>query len=475
MPERDFELYLSLLSRFLRLKPAQRDEIADELRDHLEARLEELAAQGLSREEAIRAALDEFGDAAELANHFTQAAHIRKRRLIMRLTFGSAAALAVSLLLVTAFWPESHRTPALQEVVAQVAGTGAKPTGRAVADDDADKAAVEAKLAKQLGKVEFTGMPLGEVLEYIGDQIEVDIIVVRENGEEVTDVNELVELRIKRAKLAARTALDLVLEPLGLGYTIRDGLILVTTSAQANQIQVYNVRDLLRAGPLNTEVVPAAGMMGGMGGGMGGMAGAGSGMGGMGGGFFQVATSDDEAAEESSPADDAGRAGPGGLQLAQGFGGAAGQAPAGGKGGMAGPGMGMGMGMGGMGGGTPWGVIRQTHSLAQVIATTIDPASWDQNGGNGSIVQYHELLVVKNSQAVHGKIKALLEMMRASAREMPEDQAEGDIAPRTPGAGGAGALKAGADESPIPGKAPAAGRAGAPDNPLPRTPGPQKR
>jgi hypothetical protein len=456
MPEHDFELYLSLLSRFLRLKPAQRDEIADELRDHLEARLEELAARGLSREEAIRAALDEFGDAAELAHHFTQAAHIRKRRLIMRLTFGSVAALAVSLLVATAFWPESHRTPALQDAAAQVAGTAAKPAGRAVADDDADKAAVEAKLAKQLGKIEFVGMPLGEVLEYIGDQIEVDIIVVRENGEEVTDVNEPVELRIRRARLAARTALDLVLEPLGLGYTIRDGLILVTTSAQANQIQVYNVRDLLRATPLNTEVAPAAGL-GGMGGGMmgggmmgggmmgGGMAGAGNGMmGGMGGGFFQVEALID--AEESSPADDAGRAGPGdGLQLAQGFGGAAGQGPAGGAGGagMMGPGMG-----GMMGGGRGWGVLRQTHSLAQVIATTIDPASWDANGGNGSIVQYHELLVVKNSQAVHGKIKALLEMMRASAREMPEDHGEGDVPP----------------------KAPAAGAVGAPENPLPRTP-----
>ena len=114
----------------------------------------------------------------------------------------------------------------------------------------------------------------------------------------------------------------------------------------------------------------------------------------------------------------------------------------------------MGPGMGGMmGGGRGWGVLRQTHSLAQVIATTIDPASWDANGGNGSIVQYHELLVVKNSQAVHGKIKALLEMMRASAREMPEDHGEGDIPP----------------------KAPAAGGVGAPENPPPRTPGPQKR
>ena len=117
---------------------------------------------------------------------------------------------------------------------------------------------------------------------------------------------------------------------------------------------------------------------------------------------------------------------------------------------MAGPGMGA-----MLGGGTPWGVIRQTHSLAQVIATTIDPASWDNNGGNGSIVQYHELLVVKNSQAVHGKIKALLEMMRASAREMPEDHGEGDIHPKAPAGGGAGAPRGSLDESPVPARVPA--------------------
>src|SRR5438445_3393934 len=105
MPEQDFELYLSLLSRFLRLKTPQRAEIADELRDHLEARLEELAAQGMARDQAIKAALEEFGDAAELAHHFTHAAHIRNRRLIMRFTFGTALALAFALVVATAFWP----------------------------------------------------------------------------------------------------------------------------------------------------------------------------------------------------------------------------------------------------------------------------------------------------------------------------------------------------------------------------------
>ena len=105
-----------------------------------------------------------------------------------------------------------------------------------------------------------------------------------------------------------------------------------------------------------------------------------------------------------------------------------------------GPRMGMGgMGMGGMGmgggmfmGGFP--ATRETRSLAVLIATTIDPDSWtsvagDLTGGQGSIVQYHELLVVKNSQTVHGKIKALLEMMRTSAKSVPGALPPGGPAP----------------------------------------------
>ena len=58
MSEKEFQLYLSLLGRFLRLRPGQRREIADELRDHLEERLEEISCQGFSRDEAVRRALE---------------------------------------------------------------------------------------------------------------------------------------------------------------------------------------------------------------------------------------------------------------------------------------------------------------------------------------------------------------------------------------------------------------------------------
>src|SRR5688572_14276662 len=118
MSEREFDLYLSLLTRFLRLDPAQREQIADELRDHFEERFEELLESGLSREEAIRATLDEFGDAAGLAAHFSHIGN-RRRRMIMRCTFGTAAGLVAAVFLATTFWPDVPPVPGPARAVAQ--------------------------------------------------------------------------------------------------------------------------------------------------------------------------------------------------------------------------------------------------------------------------------------------------------------------------------------------------------------------
>jgi hypothetical protein len=409
MPEHDFELYLSLLSRFLRLKAAQRDEIADELRDHLEARLEELAARGLSRDEAIKAALDEFGDAAELAQHFTHVAHVRKRRIIMRYTFGTAAALAAAILITTAFWPESKQAPvgAMGVVEAQDSGKGAAPATKLPLAggpaDNSDKAVVEAKLSRRLEEgFELMDVPLRDALEQLGELLGVDIIIDPSiAGEEGLSLDVQVTVQIRRTKISGRAALDLVLEPAKLSYTFRDGLIMVTIPQNANQIQVYNVRDLVRQshdsyGGSGMPMGGAPGMMG-PGGSMGP-----SGMSSMG---------------RSAGMMMAGMAAGGG-------------AHAEGSVGMGGLGGGMG------GGGTP--AIRETNSLAELIATTIDPASWDGEGGHGSIIQYQELLVVKNSQTVHGKIRTLLEMMRETAQRPP-----GSTAGAPPGmgmpAGGPGA------------------------------------
>lgn len=95
MSEQDFELYLTLLAKTLRLSDRQRGAIASELRDHLEARLDELTAQGYDKQEAIQTALAEFGDASALANDFTSIGKHRNRRRIMQTAFGTIATAAV--------------------------------------------------------------------------------------------------------------------------------------------------------------------------------------------------------------------------------------------------------------------------------------------------------------------------------------------------------------------------------------------
>jgi RND family efflux transporter MFP subunit len=107
MSEQEFELYLKLLTRCLQLTPGQRDQIADELRDHLQERLEELVRAGLARDQAVVQALDEFGDASVLAAHFTTIARLRRRRLVVRLSLGSVAALTVVLFGALALWPDN--------------------------------------------------------------------------------------------------------------------------------------------------------------------------------------------------------------------------------------------------------------------------------------------------------------------------------------------------------------------------------
>ncbi len=89
MPDHEFENYLTLISRFLRLSPAQREAIGEELRDHFESRLTELINAGKSHDEAVRLALAEFGDAAGLAAEFSHISQARRRRLVMRCTVAS--------------------------------------------------------------------------------------------------------------------------------------------------------------------------------------------------------------------------------------------------------------------------------------------------------------------------------------------------------------------------------------------------
>ncbi len=170
MSEQEFESYLRLLSRFLRLSEGQRESIRCELRDHMEARLEDLLAAGMDRQQAIAAALDEFGDAAALALEFDRIG--RRRKWIMRSTIGALGLTCFVLIVSSLLPPRSGPAPLLG-----VAADAARPTTRparatpppiALSNLSRDQRAEEAarkKLETEVKGTAFDARPLRDVVE----------------------------------------------------------------------------------------------------------------------------------------------------------------------------------------------------------------------------------------------------------------------------------------------------------------------
>ena len=87
-----------------------------------------------------------------------------------------------------------------------------------------------------------------------------------------------------------------------------------------------------------------------------------------------------------------------------------------------------------MGGMMPGGVQQQppqpskspeedkADELIEIIVTAVNPDSWSEMGGPGTIGEYNGLVVVSQSARTHTKIEKVLDMLREAAN-----------LPRTPG------------------------------------------
>ncbi len=239
MSEDEFELYLRLLGKFLHLKPGQQAEISDELRDHLEARLEELTHSGLSRTAAIERALDEFGDAASLADHFSRIVYERKRRLVMRCTLGTVAAAAVALVVGSMFWPQA---PNAVGPAPQLAWADGKPAASVAAREGEQDRILRDKLEAEKVDCDFDQTPLSEVLAFVSDRIAVDVYIPKQEFE--AELATPVTMQIRHTQLSGRAVLDLALQQAQLAYTVRDGLVMICRPDSLTEVRVYNCSTL---------------------------------------------------------------------------------------------------------------------------------------------------------------------------------------------------------------------------------------
>ncbi len=434
MSQQEFDTYLSLLCRLLRIAPQQREQVAEEFRAHMEDRLDELLAKGMDREAAVKLALEEFGDAAGLAAQIALISQGRRKRWIMRIGTVSVVGLAAAVLLTVALWPQGVQVQGPQ-VVAQ---TDEKPK----VSDEAPKAearairSIEDALSQRID-ADYPEVPFKDVLAELQERTQIQIYINRK-AIGATDVSLDAPVTINLKNVRVDMVLDLILEQAGddnLAYVERDGILIISTSdalSGASEVKVYNCRDLLSM----TSPVPGGGMMRGPR--MPGVPGGGNlelpGLQGVGepkhgeaepprnpppGGSGPKAPRSKGSppagtAEPEVPKGIAPQLGGAAPAVAGTPGGVGGAMPGGGMGGAGMGGMGMGGGMGG-------GPIPRTEEevaaerLMSLITTAVKPDSWSEMGGFGTISEYRGLIVINHNARTHKEVENVLKMLREAA------------------------------------------------------------
>jgi hypothetical protein len=266
MPEQEFEMYLSILSRLLRLSPAQKDAISDELRDHLERRLADLLQSGMPREEAITKAMDEFGDVTGLALDLTKVSRTPLRKVVMRSTIAASVAAVVIVGWITLFAPE-HRLAAPPMVQAQQEqpggkeGTETKRANQPAADNERGKPNTPSPLLALLGDeelfpefltrkidVNFVDNPLTEVCEFLSHTHGVPALIhksaLQDNG---IDLDMPITLQL--TGLTFEEVLNHLTRPMGLAWEVDGGLVRITVRDHVRyQTRHFDLHSLTKRG-----------------------------------------------------------------------------------------------------------------------------------------------------------------------------------------------------------------------------------
>jgi hypothetical protein len=253
MSDREFENYLALLTGMLRLRRTQRESISGELRDHLIEHVAQLEASGIAHEEAVRRALEEFGDAAALAANFQALVGMRRRRLIMRCTIGTTVVMTGLVVALLAFRPDVVDDPGIakaqnkpEEALSTEQPPDRKETptvGRGTkSHNEIANEATRRKLDKLID-VDFTETPLSTALATLANRVGTQYLL---------DPKALVDLALtsddpvtlQLDQVPAEFALEMILRPHQLAYTLRSGVVMVSSQAEINsntEVRVYYV------------------------------------------------------------------------------------------------------------------------------------------------------------------------------------------------------------------------------------------
>ena len=255
MTNREFENYVALVSRLLRLKRGQCEQIAVELRDHLELRVAELIQSGTDPDEATRQALEEFGDAASLAGQFQFITESYQKRWMMRFATLSVAGLFLAAVLTMAMWPGQVRFGAPGSLAAKdlrmAKGIGAIA---AVSDDEitmSDNTRRNIEIRKILTvetSFEFEETEFAEVIDFLTDKYGFNVVLDHSARDDMLQEDSAIRFRIKDIPL--NKALDLLLREHNATYMVNSGVVRIISLDVASDPdyfsrQIFDVSNLL--------------------------------------------------------------------------------------------------------------------------------------------------------------------------------------------------------------------------------------
>ncbi|MBL8878094.1 MAG: hypothetical protein JNG88_03150 [Phycisphaerales bacterium] len=252
----EFESYLNLLTRFLRLSARERASIRRELESHLAEAVEDAIERGVPREAAIQQALEEFGDAAELASRFRQIG--RTRRWVMRSTAIAACAL-VMFAGFHLFAPDRQiGSLAAGDEAAQGSGGARGPQPAVSRDERRDQLVeederIEAALSKPVEQIELQDVPFEQFVEWLQAQTNANVVVQWRAMEETGAIPRDFPISLKLRNVSLSRALDLIFaasRDVELGYAIDDGVLVIGPMDSLDHrlsLVVYDVRDLLES------------------------------------------------------------------------------------------------------------------------------------------------------------------------------------------------------------------------------------
>ena len=417
MSNEEFENYLALVSRLLRLNRSQREMIRNEMRDHLETRVEEMVDSGVDRKDAIRSALEEFGDAAGLANQFQLISNLNQKRWMMRFATFSIIGAFVAAVFMMSMWPGDARFGAPANSIAQQedpfgngggADNNTNPFGNSGAQESDTKTNEnKTKIKKRKRKtdwnkriqtmltsdwiVDYDETSFAEVMDELAEEFQINVLLDESASDDSLSPDTLVTLRLEG--ITVDKALRILLAPHNATFVVKDDVMRIISLDVANdpeyfRREIINCRSLLRLITVNEKyrvgtpisISPISEATGGGGEKGGGGFGGGNGRRG-GGGVFNIITAQDEKelAEKTKATGDKVRAG----QVAT-----TPKSPIAGN----------------------YLVEYQTAEpiLVDLIKSMIDPDGWDTSNGDGTAQIVGGCLVVSQTEEVIGDLRQLL-------------------------------------------------------------------